>query len=395
MYNRNKILKQSLTEQLKRKKIKTAKYEKLEAIFIEWFQKNGHLTVDGPMLKRKAEESATKLNTEFRPSSGWIDRFKKCSGLVNRKICGEANNVNPEELVASKDTTLLHLMAKYSPKDIFNADEFGLFYSMLPDKTYTFKGASCKGIKVNKERITVLVCANLDDTEKLPRIVTGKSKQPQCFKNTKLLPCTYHNNKTAWMTCEIFQEFLVSLDRRMASKNGKIILFADHCPAHPKGVRNCKNMQVEFFPANTTSVLQPMDQGVIKALKQKFCRSFVLRLLQRLNSNKDRYKMSLLAAVSMLAMTWNLVGKYIIANCFRKAGFLINAEPAVQNEDGDDEVSCDEWLKFQEKLNIRSTFEEFVQADDALPSHGEFSIDQLCGNVSSNPDELEMVGPVA
>jgi hypothetical protein len=138
-----------------------------------------------------------------------------------------------------------------------------------------------------------------------------------------------------------------------------------------------------------------MDQGIIKALKQKFHRSFVLRLLQRLNSNKDSYKMSLLDAVSMLAVAWNLIGKDIIANCFRKAGFITNAEPAIQNEDGDDEVSCDEWPKLQEKLNIRSTFEEFVQADDALTSHGEFSIDQLCENVSSNPDELEMDGPVA
>jgi hypothetical protein len=131
---------------------------------------------------------------------------------------------------------------------------------------HTFKGASCKGIKVNKERITALVCANVHGTEKLPLLVTGKSKQP-CFRNTKLLPCTYCHNKTSWMTCEIFQEFLVSLDRIMASKSRKI-LFVDHCPAHPKDVRNFKNVQVEFFPANTTSVLQPMDQGVIKALKQ-------------------------------------------------------------------------------------------------------------------------------
>jgi hypothetical protein len=84
--------------------------------------KNRHLTVDGPILKRKAEEIAMKLNIDFRPSNGWIDRFKKCSGLVNRKVCNEANSVNPEEAVASKDTTLLHLMAKYSPKDIFSAD---------------------------------------------------------------------------------------------------------------------------------------------------------------------------------------------------------------------------------------------------------------------------------
>jgi hypothetical protein len=96
----------------------------------------------------------------------------------------------------------------------------------------------------------------------------------------------------------------------------------------------------------------------------------------------------------MLAMAWNLVGKDIIANCFRKVGFITNATPAIQNEDGDDEVSCDEWPKLQEKLNIRSTFEKFVQADDALPSYGEFSIDQLCDNVSSSPDELEMDDPV-
>jgi hypothetical protein len=36
MYNRNKILKQSLTEQLNRKKIKTANYDKVEAILMEW-----------------------------------------------------------------------------------------------------------------------------------------------------------------------------------------------------------------------------------------------------------------------------------------------------------------------------------------------------------------------
>jgi hypothetical protein len=143
---------------------------------------------------------------------------------------------------------------------------------MLPNKTYTFREACCKGIKVNKERITVLVCGNLDGTEKLPLLVIGKSKQPRCFRNTKLLPCTYRHNKTAWMTCEIFQEFLVSLDRRMASKSRKILLFVDRCPAHPKDVRNFKNKQVEFFPANT-SVLQPMDQGIIKALKHKFRRS--------------------------------------------------------------------------------------------------------------------------
>jgi hypothetical protein len=37
-YNGNKILKLSLAEQLNRKKIKTGKYEKVEAILMEWLR---------------------------------------------------------------------------------------------------------------------------------------------------------------------------------------------------------------------------------------------------------------------------------------------------------------------------------------------------------------------
>jgi hypothetical protein len=58
---------------------------------------------------------------------------------------------------------------------------------VLPDKTYTLKGESWRGLKVNKERISVLVCANMDGSEKFLSIVAGKSKQ-LCFKNTKSLP---------------------------------------------------------------------------------------------------------------------------------------------------------------------------------------------------------------
>ena len=56
------------------------------------------------------------------------------------------------------------------------------------------------------------------------------------------------------------------------------------------------------MPANMTLVLQPMDQCVTKALKQKFHKGVVLRLLQRLNFTAGSYKMSLLDMVSMLAM---------------------------------------------------------------------------------------------
>ena len=42
-----------------------------------------------------------------------------------------------------------------------NADETGLFWKCLPDKTMSFKGDTCSGGKRSKERITVMVCASM------------------------------------------------------------------------------------------------------------------------------------------------------------------------------------------------------------------------------------------
>ena len=38
------------------------------------------------------------------------------------------------------EKTLPTILSKYDLTDIFNADEFGLFYQCLPNKTYHFKG---------------------------------------------------------------------------------------------------------------------------------------------------------------------------------------------------------------------------------------------------------------
>ena len=69
--------------------------------------------------------------------------------------------------------TLLH---DSQPVDVFNADETGLFWKSLPDKTLHMKGEQCSGGKKSKERITVLVCANMTGIEKLPLIVICKTE---------------------------------------------------------------------------------------------------------------------------------------------------------------------------------------------------------------------------
>ena len=46
----------------------------------------------------------------------------------------------------------------------------------------------------------------------------------------------------------------------------KILLFVDNVPCNPRALMGMYEIHV-FMPANTTSILQPMDQGVISAFK--------------------------------------------------------------------------------------------------------------------------------
>ena len=76
-------------------------------------------------------------------------------------------------------------------KDIFNTDDSGLFYKLRHNKLSVFKGDSCHGGKVSKEHITILPCANMTGTEKLPFLMTEKSDKPCCFKGIKSLFTPY------------------------------------------------------------------------------------------------------------------------------------------------------------------------------------------------------------
>lgn len=70
---------------------------------------------------------------------------------------------------------------QYSDQDIYNADETGLFYQMLPDKTHTLKGEKCMGGKNSKVHATVSLCCNMDRRNRRLPFVIGKSKKPVCF----------------------------------------------------------------------------------------------------------------------------------------------------------------------------------------------------------------------
>ena len=51
-------------------------------------------------------------------------------------------------IVFPSKTILKKVLSNYELNSIFNADEFGIFYQCLPNKTYLFKGKSSQEIRV-------------------------------------------------------------------------------------------------------------------------------------------------------------------------------------------------------------------------------------------------------
>ncbi|KAH8032488.1 hypothetical protein HPB51_025941 [Rhipicephalus microplus] len=80
------------------------------------------------------------------------------------------------------------------------------------------------------------------------------------------------------------------------------------------------NIQLCFSPPNTTSVLQPLDQGIICALKSGYRKCLVERLLQNLRVGRE-LKIDLLGALSMLSRLWTDVMEETMQKCFRHASF--------------------------------------------------------------------------
>lgn len=352
-----------------RKRLKLSSFPKLEDAMFEWVKqmRDKNVPLQGGLIREQAERFAKQMGLpSFQASTGWLDKFKSRHGIVQKVMSGESASVAEIDCDDYRQNVLPSLLEKYSPDDIFNADETGLFFRCLPEKTLAFKDEKCHGGKRSKERITVMVAGNMTGTEKLKLLIIGKSAKPRCFSGVKSLPVDYRNNKKAWMTSSIFEEWLQKLDKRFHRENRKVLLFIDNCPAHPKITKDLKSIKLAFFPPNMTSKLQPMDQGVIKNLKQIYRKKCVQRLIRNIESGKEIHDINLLDAIVIIRKSWEEVKESTISNCFRKAGFLLPKPIADEVNQENEEIEPEEWKKFQKCFSLDLDFDTFVDIDENL-----------------------------
>ena len=133
----------------------------------------------------------------------------------------------------------------------------------------------------------------------------------------------YDANRKAWMTAAIFSSWLKKVDSQMKKQDRAILLFMDNATCHcvpPKP----SNVTIHFLLKNVTSLIQPLDQGIIQNMKHFFRKMLLSHVLSSLDLCGDENLLSVvksvtvLDAMQMIRCAWESVSGETIRNCLSK-----------------------------------------------------------------------------
>lgn len=124
------------------------------------------------------------------------------------------------------------------------------------------------------------------------------------------------------MNSVIFTKWLNEFDDMIGKQNRKILLFMDNAPVHPPDVK-LNNITLKFFPANTTSRIQPLDQGLIKVFKANYRKQLVQHIIASADSthSAEDIVVTALDAVWWIDIAWKSITEITVQNIFKAAGF--------------------------------------------------------------------------
>jgi hypothetical protein len=212
---REQILKRStlMSDEVKEKTFRSSigRFIELEDILYIWIDsmRRANLPVLPSLAIAKAKSIASSLSipeTDFKASWQWLSQFKVRRGLQKMLLHGEGAEVNKSDLglLAALDD-LYAIIAQYDPENVYNMDETDLFFCLLPRYSLLMPDediSTTRGKKKSKDRVSLIVCANVVGTHKIPCALIGKPKAPACIKDRQW-PLPYFNQAKAWMDVEM------------------------------------------------------------------------------------------------------------------------------------------------------------------------------------------------
>ena len=110
---------------------------------------------------------------------------------------------------------------------------------------------------------------------------------------------------------------------RELGQEERAILFLDNCSAHPSEdefISVDGKITAKFLPQNVTTLLQPMDQGVLESIKRVYRKSILRDLVsQSTFTIQDCFnRIDMIKIVDTVASAWDRITSSTISNSWKK-----------------------------------------------------------------------------
>ena len=189
------------------------------------------------------------------------------------------------------------------------------------------------------------------------------------------------------MMAKLFENTLGAWDGRLGQQGQRVLFCLDNFCGHPIELQ-LDNIQLVFFPPNTTANSQPMDQEIIKNLKRHYKKILLCRRLEAMDMGKE-FEFTLLDALHVVLCSWEQVSESTIRKCFAKATFI---EEEYQTELDDAELlEIWEALPAEEKMYQNEDIElsDFLKANERLESGGSFTLEEVAEEMLGSKEPVE------
>ena len=125
------------------------------------------------------------------------------------------------------------------------------------------------------------------------------------------------------MTMEIFENWIIKFNERFEMLNRHVFLLLDNAAGHfinETSKKKFNNVSIQMIHPNTTSVIQPCDQGIIRSMKAHYSNKLVKFCINSIDTKNELIIRNVKEAIEMIREACDKVSKETISNNWKHSG---------------------------------------------------------------------------